>query len=91
MKKPLLVALAAFASIALLAVTLGCGLWWGWQYLHGVRTARGDVSLAIPFPVLCMILLECVGLGGLAARSAFLRSRRRAHDAALAQRPSSST
>jgi hypothetical protein len=77
MKKPLLAALGAFASIALLAGTLGCGLWWGWQYLQGVRTARGDVSLAIPFPVLCIILLECVALGGLAARSAFLRARRR--------------
>lgn len=91
MNKPLLAALAAFASIALLAVTLGCGLWWGAQYLHGVRTVRGDVSLATPLPVLCMILLAGVAISGLAARSAFLRARRRAQDAARAQRASSST
>lgn len=82
MKNPLLAALAAFIAIALLAVTLGCGLWWEWQYLHGVRTARGDVSLALPISVLCMILGAGVAFGGLAARSAVLRCRRHAPDAA---------
>lgn len=82
MKSPLLATLAAFISIALMAATLGCGLWWEWQYLHGIRTARGDVSLALPIPVLCMILAAGVAFGGLAARSAVLRSRRHAPDAA---------
>ena len=82
MKNPLLSALAAFASIALMAAMLGCGLWWGWEYLQGIRTARGSVSLEIPIPVLCTIVLACVALGGLAAISAFLRSRRRAQESA---------
>lgn len=79
MNKPLLAALAAFASIALLGGALGCDLWWGWQYLQGVRTARGDVSLAVPLPVICIILMAAVVVGGLAARSAFVRASLRTH------------
>ncbi|MFC5499681.1 hypothetical protein ACFPOE_19215 [Caenimonas terrae] len=64
----------AGTGVSLLTAMLGCGLWWGYRYLTGVRTARGGVALQVPLPLACAILAACAVLGGIAARSAYYRA-----------------